>query len=85
MSTTDEHDPTDQETAIYQALNDGDHDTIDELRQAAIEAGPEELEQFQADYQNAYDHYQSDHETPQDQREQQTQEQVQSENESAEA
>lgn len=81
MSTTDPHEPTAQEDAIYQALTDGDQDAIQELHDQALEAG--ELEQYQEDYQYAHARYQADHEAPEDEREAQTAEQVTDENQTA--
>jgi hypothetical protein len=72
------HEPTEQETAIYDALHAGDHDTIDRLRVEAYEA--DELEQFDVDYLNAHAHYQADHETAERDRVEQTTERVEDEN-----
>lgn len=93
---TDEHEPTEQETAIYDALNAGDHDAIDQLRADAYSADqtpptdketgavPEgwlpPAEQFDVDYANAHGHYQADHEAPQEAREAATKVEVHDEN-----
>jgi len=79
--TTNE--PTAQETQIYQALGDGDHDTITQLQADAAAAGPDELDQYNVDYANAWGRYQADHEPPQAQRVQNTAEQVTDENQAA--
>lgn len=84
LATAGEHVPTAQETAIYQALGKGDMATIDELRQAATAAGPDEQAQFETDYQYAWNRYQADHEAPQEEREQATVEEVVDENADAE-
>jgi hypothetical protein len=83
-----EHDHTDQEQQIWDHLEAGDHQAIDELRQAALEDQPDDLpaeglspaEQFDVDYQNAHRHYQEAHEPPEDEREQNTADQAQEEN-----
>jgi len=80
MTDQDAHTPTEQETAIYTALTDGDHETIDTLREDATEAGGDELEQFTVDYTNAYGHYQADHEAPERDRVEHTADVVQDEN-----
>lgn len=69
--------PTNQETAVYDALNAGDRDAIDELHDAAYgaEQTPDETtsltpaEQYEQDYANAWNHYQADHEAPERARE----------------
>jgi hypothetical protein len=90
--TTGEHTPTEQETALYEALTEGDHDTIADMREDAYSAPPDpdreadELtpaEQYDLDYQNAWTHYQADHEAPEDEREEQTADEVQDENQEA--
>jgi predicted short-subunit dehydrogenase-like oxidoreductase (DUF2520 family) len=78
MTDQGAHVPTGQETALYEAMTAGDWDTVEEMRQAAVEA--DELEQYDVDYQNAYAHYQADHEMPEDQREAHTADQVEDEN-----
>ena len=83
MSITDEHTPTEQETVIYEALSSGNHDAIDQMSEDATAAGGEELAQYETDYQNAWAHYQADHEAPEDEREAQTAEEVQDENQTA--
>lgn len=90
--STDEHTPTPQEEQIYEALTEGDQDTIAELRDDAYSTAPEAdtqpdeptpAEQYEIDYENAYARYQADHEAPEDQREQQTAEHVDDENQTA--
>lgn len=92
--TAPEHTPTAQETQIYDALTVGDHDTIDAMREAAYAADPTPpdpvpegwlppAEQYDVDYDNAWSHYQADHETPENQREILTVVDVQQENHDA--
>ena len=84
MSATDERTPTEQETQIYDALNAGDHDAIEQMRDDAYSADqsppatktgetPEgwlpPAQQFDVDYAHAHQHYQDDHEMPEDERE----------------
>jgi len=89
--TDQEHTPTEQETAIYDALTAGDHETIDDLRDTAYNAdqiAPEDAgedwrspaEQYDEDYRHAYGHYQSDHEAPERDRVEHTADVVQDEN-----
>jgi len=91
MTDQDAHTPTEQETAIYDAMTAGDWDTVDELRQDAYAADqtppdpePDDwsspAEQFEADHLNAHAHYQADHETPEVQRVENTADVVEDEN-----
>ena len=81
------HEPTEQETAIYDALTAGDHDTIEQMRDDAYSADPTPpttktgdipegwlppIEQYEVDYSNAWNHYQADHEPPEEEREENT-------------
>lgn len=77
--TVPEHTPTEQETALYDALTVGDHDAIEQARQDASDA-----EQFDVDYENASVHYQADNEAPQGEREQAMVNVVEAENKAAE-
>jgi hypothetical protein len=70
-----------QEDEIYNALNEGDWETIYRLRDESDEDS--EHVQFKIDYNNAYAHYQSDHEMPEEDRVELTAEKVEEENEIA--
>lgn len=94
MTGQDAHVVTPQETALYDALTVGDHDTIETMREAADtadQAPPDPVpdgwlapaEQYDVDYDNAWSHYQADHETPENQREILTVVDVQQENHDA--
>jgi hypothetical protein len=85
MSFDAPHVPTDQETAIYDALSAGDQATVDQMRADAYAADQmppsgESLwsgwvsptEQFSLDYRYALDHYHDDNEAPESEREQNT-------------
>lgn len=83
--------PTAQEQAIYDALQDGDHDEIEQLRQDAYSAdqGPPDplpdgwlspADQFDSDYLHAWTQYQDDHEAPDAAREDATAAEVEAEN-----
>jgi hypothetical protein len=88
---TVEHDHTAQEQQIWDHLEAGNHDAIDALEEAAYSDQPADLpagqlsppEQFDVDYQNAYNHYQDAHEAPEPERISNTAEDVQAENEEA--
>jgi hypothetical protein len=91
MTDQGAHVATDQETALYEAMTAGDWDTVEEMRQEAAEADPAPpdpvpddwlppVDQYEVDYANAYAHYQADHEMPEEQREENTAEQVTDEN-----
>jgi hypothetical protein len=82
------------EIEIYDAMNTGGWDAIQEAREGAYSAdqtrpedAPEDWlaprERFDADYGAAYAHYQKDHEAPQTQREKDTREAVAEENTAA--
>lgn len=75
--------PTEQETAIYDALNAGDQQAIEQLRADAYSSG--EGEQFDIDYYHAWTHYQADHEAPEEAREAATAAVVEAENDTASA
>jgi hypothetical protein len=79
----EDHTPTAQEEAIYKALGEGDHDTIEQMRAAAYAADPRPpdpippdwhppREQFDIDYAYALDHYHDDNELPEADREDHT-------------
>jgi hypothetical protein len=56
---------TERETTLYEAMKSGDWDSITELQVAAQEAGDTD---FEADYLNAWIHYQADHDMPEEER-----------------
>ena len=100
MSTTSEHTPTKQETEIYDALTAGDHDAIEQMREDAYSVDqtppttktgdPPEgwlppAQQFDVDYAYAHQHYQADHEMPEDEREANTADAVTEHNDTARA
>lgn len=74
---------TDQESAIYDYLNSGDHSAINDMRNDFEADNIEGLKQFEVDYRNAYARYQADHEMPEEEREQATAELVKLENQEA--
>jgi hypothetical protein len=51
---------TEQETALYEAMTNGNWDLIDEMRQELVD--DEARDQFATDYWNANAHYQADNE-----------------------
>lgn len=83
---------TSQEESIYLALNAGDHAAIDEMGEDAVhqdQMPPPGIDledwvppaaQFADDYRNAWRRYQTDHESPQGQREDDTVDEVADEN-----
>jgi hypothetical protein len=94
MTDQDVHVPTQQETAIYDALTAGDHDTINQLRNDAYTADqtppdptPDDwltpIDQYERDYSYAWAHYQADHEAPEKARETATRVEVGEENKDA--
>lgn len=95
MTDQGAHVATEQEIAIYEALTIGDHDAIEQMRKDAHEsdqsppsAPPPKgwhppVAQYNIDYQYAWNHYQADHEAPEDEREQATAEAVEAENDEA--
>jgi len=78
MTDQGAHVVTTQETALYEAMTAGAWETVEEMRQTAVEE--EETEQFDVDYANAYAHYQADHEMPEGEREAHTADAVEDEN-----
>jgi hypothetical protein len=84
MSFLDEqHIPTAQETAIYDALTAGDNATVAQLRSDAYQAdqsrpvdAPDDwlppVQQFEVDYVYAFDHHNDDNEIPEPEREDNT-------------
>jgi hypothetical protein len=89
----DEHVPTDQETALYDAMTAGDWDTVEQMRADAyaLEQTPDPdtgripAQQFEVDYAYALDHYHDDNEIPQDEREANTAQKVQEHNDWADS
>lgn len=88
---TDQPTPTDQGTAIHEALTAGDPETVEDLREDAYaddqtppDPEPDDwtspAEQFEADYLAAHARYQADHEAPQEDRETATADRVEDEN-----
>jgi len=78
---TDEHVISAQENALYEAMSAGDWQAVDDMRAeayAADQTPPDTdppiidwtppAQQFDADYSNAYAHYQADHEPHEDER-----------------
>ena len=95
MTDQDAHTPTDQETALYDALTAGDHEAIDDLREDAYTAdqtppaskpgddadvGLTPAAQYDEDYAHAHAHYQADHEAPEVDRIENTADHVDDEN-----
>ena len=98
MTQPQEHEPTPQETELYEAMTAGDWGTVEQMRQAAYEADPTPpttkdgeplegwlppIEQFDVDYDHAYSHYQADHEMPEREREIATKIEVADQNQTA--
>lgn len=74
---------TDQEDTIYTYLHKGELEEIKSLRSGAQESGPDAMAQFEVDYEVAYQHYQADHEMPEEERVQATAEGVEVQNQEA--
>ena len=55
-----EHTHTEQEQAIWDHMEAGEHDQIEQMREDATE--PEDREQYEEDRSNAWAHYQDAHE-----------------------
>jgi hypothetical protein len=92
---TVQHDHTAQEQTIWDHMEAGEWDAIDELRQAAMDADQKPPEtppppgwrppiaQYQIDHKNAHAHYQDHYEPPDGEREAATAAAVERENEAA--
>jgi hypothetical protein len=95
MTTTSPHNHTAQEQAIWDHMEAGEWDAIDQMRQDAHDADPKPpthppppewkppIAQFNIDHKNANAHYQDDHEPQEGEREQATAEAVAAQNDRA--
>lgn len=92
MPMTVDHEPTEQEQAILDHLEAGEHDELDALREAAHAADPKPpttpppkgwkppVAQYNVDHMHAVASYQDEHEAPEGEREAQTAASVEDEN-----
>lgn len=80
-----DHEHTDQEQAIWDHLEAGEHDDIEQLRTDAASA-PGEVsasDQFNTDYANAWAHYQEENEMSEKDREKNTKDQAAEDNQAS--